>query len=97
MEAQSVALTLENPILWPVLCARILHKDAYCLKPQFQCIRENAGYKKADWIIQRKDSVIRGTNCIHDDVVNDFVDVDNNNDIDVVDDDDDDDDDDDGE
>ena len=36
-----------------------------------------------------KKRFIRGTNCIHDDVVNDFVDVDNNDDIDVVDDDDD--------
>ena len=26
MEAQNVPLTLENPILWPVLCESILHK-----------------------------------------------------------------------
>ena len=59
MEAQNVPLTLENPILWPVLCERILHKDAYCLHPQFQYGvggEERAG----NWIelLKERDSAI---------------------------------------
>ena len=56
MEAQNVPLTLENPILWPVLCERILHKDAYCLQYGWVVRKE----QELDWIAQRKRFSHRG-------------------------------------
>ena len=54
MEAQNVPLTLENPVLWPVLCERILHKDAYCLHVQFQYGEGKAGLQQTKKQIEKK-------------------------------------------